>query len=143
ASRELDRRPRVVELGERLGERPRALVRAIRGVAQRRTRANERLEHRQARCAGATVWKTSACVNLLLAVANMRENDLETYAKNVDAAIEAYGDRAIVSMKFNTLRGRGLTLLTEAVRCRKVEFVRLLLTRYDADPTTAALARDG
>lgn len=87
--------------------------------------------------------KTSACVNLLLAVANMRENDLETYAKNVDAAIEAYGDRAIVSMKFNTLRGRGLTLLTEAVRCRKVEFVRLLLTRYDADPTTAALARDG
>jgi hypothetical protein len=82
--------------------------------------------------------RASASVNLLLAVADMKREKHDAFVANLDSAVRTYGDATIVSMKFNTLRGRALTMLTEAVRTGRARFAATLLTRYRADPTTAA-----
>lgn len=84
--------------------------------------------------------KTSACVSLLLSVACMKADDERGFCKNCDAAVETFGDASIVSAKFQTLSGRSLTLISEAVGARKARFVRMLLTRYAADATRADAA---
>lgn len=79
--------------------------------------------------------KTSASINLLLAVQDMRRGDLRAFRRNVASAARAYdGDwSAATSIRFSTLSGRGLTLLSEAVGLGKVEFVRALLLDYRVD----------
>jgi len=84
--------------------------------------------------------KTSACVSLLLSVSCMKVDDETGFIKNCDAAVETFGDVSIVGAKFQTLSGRSLTLVSEAVGARKPRFVRLLLTRYGADVTRADAA---
>lgn len=78
--------------------------------------------------------KTSASLNLLLAVTDMRERNAEQFRKNLRSAIEAFGDASIVSKKFNTLTKRPLSLMTEALGTGRVEFVKILLLEFNADP---------
>lgn len=78
--------------------------------------------------------KTSASLNLLLAVTDMRERNVEQFRKNLRSAIEAFGDASIVSKKFNTLTKRPLSLMTEALGTGRVEFVKILLLEFHADP---------
>ena len=82
--------------------------------------------------------RASASVNLLLAVADMKRDKRDQFERNLDAAVRVYGGVGVVSLKFNTLNGRGLTMLTEAVKTGKGEFAETLLTRYGADPTAEA-----
>lgn len=79
--------------------------------------------------------KTSASINLLLAVQDMRRGDLRAFRRNVASAARCYdGDwSAATSIRFSTLSGRGLTLLSEGLGLGKVEFVRALLLDYRVD----------
>lgn len=85
--------------------------------------------------------KTSASLNLLLAVTDMRERNVEQFRKNVRSAIEAFGDASIVSKKFNTLTKRPLSLMTEALGTGRVEFVKVLLLEFNADPNVLVEGR--
>lgn len=76
--------------------------------------------------------KTSASVNLLLAVADMKRGDLRAFRRNVESAVRCYSDAA-PSIRFSTLSGRGLTLLSEALGTGRVAFVRALLLDYRVD----------
>ena len=82
--------------------------------------------------------RASASVNLLLAVADMKRDKRDQFERNLDSAVRVYGDASVVSLKFNTLNGRGLTMLTEAVKTGKRAFAETLLTRYRADPSVEA-----
>ena len=57
--------------------------------------------------------RASASVNLLLAVADMKRDKRDQFERNLDAAVRVYGGVGVVSLKFNTLNGRGLTMLTK------------------------------
>ena len=76
--------------------------------------------------------KTSASVNLLLAVADMKRGDLRAFRRNVESAVRCYSDAA-PSIRFSTLSGRGLTLLSDALGTGRVAFVRALLLDYRVD----------
>jgi hypothetical protein len=85
--------------------------------------------------------KTSASLNLLLAVTDMRERNVDQFRKNLRSAIEAFGDASIVSKKFNTLTKRPLSLMTEALGTGRVEFVKVLLLEFNADPNVLVEGR--
>ena len=85
--------------------------------------------------------KTSASLNLLLAVTDMREGNAERFRKNLRSAIEAFGDGSIVSKKFNTLTKRPLSLLTEALGTGRTAFVKVLLLEFGADPNVVVDGR--
>ena len=85
--------------------------------------------------------KTSASLNLLLAVTDMRERNVDQFRKNLRSAIEAFGDASIVSKKFNTLTKRPLSLMTEALGTGRVEFVKVLLLEFNADPNVIVEGR--
>ena len=85
--------------------------------------------------------KTSASLNLLLAVTDMRERNVDQFRKNLRSAIEAFGDASIVSKKFNTLTKRPLSLMTEALGTGRVEFVKVLLLEFIADPNVLVEGR--
>lgn len=76
-----------------------------------------------------------ASVDLLLAVSAMKANDVNMFRRTLESAQRRAGEEHanIVSIKFNTLSGRNLTLLSEALATHKVEFVEVLLHEFNAD----------
>lgn len=85
-----------------------------------------------------------ASVDLLLAVSCMKANDLNGFKRTLESAQRRAGDEHanIVSMKFNTLSGRNLTLLSEALGTHKVEFVEALLHEFNADASVDVNGRN-
>ena len=76
-----------------------------------------------------------ASVDLLLAVSAMKANDVHGFRRALESAQRRAGEEHanIISMKFNTLSGRNLTLLSEALATHKVEFVEVLLHEFNAN----------
>ena len=77
--------------------------------------------------------RTRASVDLLLAVSEMKASNMDGFKRALESARRRAGDDDIVSIKFNTLSGRNLTMLTEALSTKKVEFVEALLHEFKVD----------
>ena len=110
---------------------------SVREIASPTT-AMGRFDFREWRIAlDASAPKLASSVDLLLAMSFMKANDIDGFRRALTSARRRGRTtderREIVSMKFNTLSGRNLTALVEAVRTKKVAFVDVLLHEFDVD----------